>query len=368
MAVTDLDKRLMAAAIRYSYWHLGRTGTNPSVSTLVVKSVDDEAVIVGRGLTARGGRPHAETQAISEAGNLARNATAYVSLEPCAHHGSTPPCAQGLINAGIKRVVAATTDPDDRVSGRGYAMLRDAGIEVEENVLAEEAQRALAGYLTRRLKNRPHITLKLALSRDGKIGRRGGGQVAITGAVSAAMNHIARATADAILVGIETVLEDDPSLTCRLPGLERRSPTRIVLDRNLRLPLDSALVRSANDVPLIVATTTDPADERHRRLRQAGCHMVACATDERGIALPELMDDLAGQGIFSVIVEGGAAVACSFLDAGLVDKVRLYEGDLTIGPDGIAAPLSSANMVAGFFPVETLHYGNDRCCVYERTG
>lgn len=368
MAVTDLDKRLMAAAIRYSRWHLGRTGTNPSVSTFVVQSVDGEPVIVGRGLTARGGRPHAETQAISEAGDKARGATAYVSLEPCAHHGSTPPCAQGLINAGIKRVVAATTDPDDRVSGRGYAMLRDAGIEVEESVLAEEAQRALAGYLTRRVKNRPHITLKLALSCDGKIGRRGGGQVAITGAVSAAMNHITRATTDAILVGIETVLEDDPSLTCRLPGLERRSPTRIVLDRNLRLPLDSALVRSANDVPLIVATATDPADERHRRLRQAGCQMVACETDGRGIALPELMDDLAGQGIFSVIVEGGAAVARSFLDAGLVDKISLYEGNLTIGPGGIAAPLSPANMVAGFLLVETLQYGDDRCRVYERTG
>lgn len=368
MAVTDLDKRLMAAAIRYSYWHLGRTGTNPSVSTLVVQAVDGNAVIVGRGLTARGGRPHAETQAISEAGDRARDATAYVSLEPCAHHGSTPPCAQGLISAGIRRVVAATTDPDDRVSGRGYAMLRDAGIEVEENVMAGEAQRALAGYLTRRLKDRPHVSLKLALSRDGKIGRRGGGQVAITGAVSGAMNHIARATTDAILVGIETVLEDDPSLTCRLPGLERRSPARIVLDTNLRLPLDSALVRSAHDVPLIVATTTDPSDERHRRLRQAGCRMVACETDERGIALPELMDDLAGQGVFSVIVEGGATVARSFLDAGLVDRISLYEGALTIGPDGIAAPVSPENMDDGFLLMETLQYGDDQCRVYERAG
>ena len=255
MAVTDLDRRMMAAAIRYSYWHLGRTGTNPSVSTLIVREMDGEPVIVGRGLTALGGRPHAETEAIGEAGELARGATAYVSLEPCAHHGSTPPCAEGLINAGIKRVVAATTDPDDRVSGRGYRMLRDAGIEVEENVLAPEARYALAGYLTRRTINRPHVTLKLALSADGKIGRRCAGQVHITGPVADVMNHAARSAADAILVGIKTVLEDNPSLTCRLPGLEGRSPTRIVLDSQLRLPLDSALLRSARDVPLILATT-----------------------------------------------------------------------------------------------------------------
>lgn len=366
MAVTDLDRRMMAAAIRFSYRHLGRTGTNPSVSTLVVRSVEGKPVIIGRGITARGGRPHAETQAISEAGDLARGATAYVTLEPCAHHGSTPPCAEGLINAGIKRVVAATTDPDSRVSGRGYAMLRDAGIEVEENVLASEAQHALAGYLTQRLRNRPHISLKLALSRDAKIGRPGSGQVAITGAVSADMNHIARATSDAILVGIETVLEDDPSLTCRLPGLERRSPIRIVLDSALRLSLDSALVRSANEIPLIVATTVASDDQRHRRLRDAGCRMMACETDAHGIALPELVDDLAGQGIFSVMVEGGAAVARSFLDAGLVDRISLYEGPMTIGPGGTDAPVSPAKIPEGYALTGTQHFGDDHCRIYER--
>ena len=164
MAVTEFDRRMMAAAIRYSYRHLSRTGTNPSVSTLIVREIDGDMRIVGRGLTALGGRPHAETEAIGEAGDLARGATAYVSLEPCSHHGSTPPCAEGLINAGIKRVVAATTDPDDRVSGRGYRMLREAGVEVEEGVMEPEAQYALAGYLTRRTKNRPLVTLKLALS------------------------------------------------------------------------------------------------------------------------------------------------------------------------------------------------------------
>lgn len=368
MAVTDFDRRVMAAAIRYSYRHLGRTGTNPSVSTLIVQSIDGEPVIVGRGITALGGRPHAETQAISQAGELALGATAYVSLEPCAHHGSTPPCAEGLIRAGIKRVVAATTDPDSRVSGRGYAMLRDAGIEVEENVLASEAQRGLAGYLTRRMRGRPHISLKLALSRDAKIGRRGGGQVLITGAQAGAMTHVSRAASDAILVGIGTVLEDDPSLTCRLPGLEQRSPIRIVLDSNLRLPLDSALVRSAHDVPLIVATTTESDEERHQELRKAGCRMMACETGAAGIALPEMMDDLAGQGIFTVIVEGGAAIAKSFLEADLVDRIDLYEGPVTIGQDGIDAPVSPTNMPDGFMLTRTLQYGDDQCRVYERVG
>ena len=367
MAVTEFDRRMMAAAIRYSYRHLGRTGTNPSVSTLIVRDVGGEPVIVGRGLTALGGRPHAETEAIGEAGDLARGATAYVSLEPCAHHGSTPPCAEGLINAGIGRVVAATTDPDDRVSGRGYAMLRDAGIEVEENVLAPEAQYALAGYLTRRTKNRPHITLKLALSADGKIGRRGAGQVRITGPQAAAMSHIARASCDAILVGIGTVIEDDPTLTCRLPGLEDRSPTRIVLDRDLRLPLDSALVRGAMDVPLIVATTVGPENKRHRQLLAAGCRLVACDSTEGGIALPELLDDLAGQGLSTLIVEGGAAVARSFLDGNIVDRVDLYEGPDTIGDGGIEAPVAPSRMPADFELTETRRLGADIRRHYERT-
>ncbi len=367
MAVSEFDRRMMAAAIRYSYRHLSRTGTNPSVSTLIVHEIEGEPVIVGRGLTALGGRPHAETEAIAEAGDLARGATAYVSLEPCAHHGSTPPCAEGLINAGIRRVVAATTDPDDRVSGRGYRMLREAGVEVEAGILEPEAQYALAGYLTRRTKNRPHVTLKLALSSDGKIGRRGAGQVHITGPVAGAMNHVARSAADAILVGIGTVLEDNPSLTCRLPGLENRSPTRIVLDRELRIPLDSALVRSATEVPVIVATTVGPDDERFRRLLAAGCRLVACDSNENGIALPELLDDLTGQGLSTLIVEGGAAVARSFLDGQIVDRIDLYEGPKAIGEDGIEAPIAPSRMPAGFELTETRRLGDDVRSHYERT-
>ncbi|WP_136658800.1 bifunctional diaminohydroxyphosphoribosylaminopyrimidine deaminase/5-amino-6-(5-phosphoribosylamino)uracil reductase RibD [Nitratireductor sp. XY-223] len=368
MAVSAFDRRMMAAAIRYTWRNLGRTGTNPSVSTIIVRDDEgDTPVIVGRGITAIGGRPHAETEAIAEAGELARGATAYVTLEPCAHHASTPPCAEALVRAGVKRVVAATTDPDGRVSGRGYRILEDGGIDVEVDVLAEQAQYAMSGYLTQRRFGRPHVSLKLAVSSDGKIGRRGGGQVAITGPQSNAASHILRATSDVIVVGIGTVLEDDPMLTCRLPGMEDRSPARLVLDRGLRLPLDCRLVRTARAHPVLVATTVLPDDERYRSLSEAGCIMVACEESGDGIALPELLEDLAARGYSTVMVEGGATVARSFIDAHLVDRIRLYAGPEAIGDDGVASPLTPDEMPDGFVPTRTDVFGADRRLEYERS-
>jgi diaminohydroxyphosphoribosylaminopyrimidine deaminase/5-amino-6-(5-phosphoribosylamino)uracil reductase len=262
--------------------------------------------------------------------------------------------------------VSATTDPDGRVSGRGYRILEDGGLEVERDVLAADARYAMAGYLTMRRLGRPHVTLKLALSKDGMIGHRGAGQVAITGPVSNAASHVLRATSDVIIAGIGTVLEDDPSLTCRLPGLEDRTPARLVLDRHLRLPLDSALVRSARRYPVIVATTRQPDDEAYGRLAQAGCSMLACDDSETGIALPELLEDLAGRGYSSVLVEGGATVAASFVKAGLVDRVRLYVGADTIGNDGIPAPLAPDAMPADFRLIGTETFGTDLRYEYER--
>lgn len=366
MAISPFDRRMMAAAIRYSYRHLGRTGTNPSVATILVRDDGDVPVIVGRGITAIGGRPHAETEAIKEAGELAIGATAYVTLEPCAHHASTPPCAEALVRDGVRRVVSATTDPDDRVSGRGYKILEDGGIEVERDVLAIEAENAMAGYLTQRKLGRPHVTLKMALSKDGKIGRRDEGQVAITGDVSNAVSHVLRATSDVILVGIGTALQDDPSLTCRLPGMEDRSPVRLILDRHLRLPLDSALVRSAHKHPVIVATTSDPYSEKYRQLADSGCSLLACEETGTGIALPELLEDLSGRGYSSVLVEGGASVAASFLNAHLVDRIRLYVGPQEIGNEGIPAPLSPEAMPSGFSLVDTQTFGTDKRFEYER--
>src|SRR5690606_33021789 len=256
------DRRYMAASIRLSRRNLGLTATNPSVGTLIVR----DGVVVGRGVTAIGGRPHAEPQALAEAGSLAEGATAYVTLEPCAHHGRTPPCADALVTAGVARVVGAASDPDPRVSGKGYAILREAGIEVVEGVLANEAADLLAGYLTRARLKRPEVTLKLAVSSDGMIGRRGEGQVAITGAVSRRQVHRMRAESDAILIGIGTALADDPELTCRLPGLEARSPARIVLDAALRLPVASKLAAGARQTPVLLASSVEADGERRAAL------------------------------------------------------------------------------------------------------
>lgn len=352
----EADRRFMAAAIRLSRKHLGLTGTNPSVGTLIVK----DGVIVGRGVTARGGRPHAEAEALAEAGELARGATAYVTLEPCAHHGRTPPCANALVNAGIVRVVGAASDPDERVAGKGYAILRGAGIAVTEGVLADRAADQMAGYLTRSLKKRPEVTLKLAILADGMIGRVGEGQVSITGPQSRAQVHLMRAESDAILVGIGTAIADDPELTARLPGLEGRSPIRIVLDPQARLPLSSKMVASANTVPVAVAACAG-VDPAHRRsLEAAGVRFIAAELFDGRIALPELLDDLAGQGISTLLVEGGADTARGFLADDLVDRISLFEGPEPVGQGGIVSPLNPDSVPPQFQLVRDDRFGNDR--------
>ncbi|MBE7185191.1 MAG: bifunctional diaminohydroxyphosphoribosylaminopyrimidine deaminase/5-amino-6-(5-phosphoribosylamino)uracil reductase RibD [Methylobacterium mesophilicum] len=355
------DRRFMAAAIRLSLRHLGRTATNPSVGTLIV---DDRGVIVGRGVTAVGGRPHAEPQALAQTGEGAKGATAYVTLEPCAHHGRTPPCANALVAAGIRRVVGAAVDPDPRVAGRGYAILRDAGIEVTEGVLATEAAEAMAGYLMRSLRKRPHVTVKLALSADGMIGREGEGQLPITGAVARAQVQMMRAASDAIMVGINTALADDPLLTVRLPGLETRSPTRIVLDRNSRLPRASKLVQTVRDVPVRVAARA--GNERRAALEAEGVGVLAVEDFEGRIAMPELLEDLAAQGIANLFVEGGAATVEALLDDGLVDSLVLFRGQLRVGAGGVASPVAWDVPPAGFRLVRESRFGDDLCREWRR--
>lgn len=355
----------MAACIRYSRRHLGRTGTNPSVGTLVVADEGEGTSIVGRGVTAVGGRPHAEPVALAEAGDRARGATAYVTLEPCAHHGRTPPCAEALIAAGVKRVVAAATDPDDRVSGKGYAMLRDAGLEVVPGVLAAEAETVLSSYLTRSARKRAEVTLKLAVSADGMIGKKGAGQVAITGDVARAQSHILRAEHDAILVGVGTAIEDDPELTCRLPGLEGRSPMRVVLDSHLRLPHGSRLVQSARTTPVAVATL-DNVGEAAAALSACGVDLIACEADDGRVALPELLEDLAARGVASLLVEGGAAVAEAFMREQLADRIMLFRSDVVIGSDGVPAPISGETVPDGFVEQDRWRFGADICVLYSR--
>ncbi|MBK5566270.1 bifunctional diaminohydroxyphosphoribosylaminopyrimidine deaminase/5-amino-6-(5-phosphoribosylamino)uracil reductase RibD [Ensifer sp. SSB1] len=358
------DERFMAAALRLARHHLGQTSTNPSVACVIVK----DGVIVGRAVTARSGRPHAETQALAEAGEEARGATAYVTLEPCSHHGKTPPCADALVASGVSRVVIAILDPDERVAGRGVVRLRDAGITVDIGVLAEDGQRALEAYLMRQVSQRPYVTLKLAVSADGMIGRKGEGQVRITGPISRGQVQMLRAETDAILVGIGTATADDPELTVRLPGLEHRSPLRIVLDRRLDLPLFSKLARTARDVPVIVVSSDDPGDadpDDGRTARKAALEAAGVEVLEAG-SIADLLAALASRGLSSLMVEGGAVAARAFLDAGLVDRIQFYTGPGTIGENGIASPFDRRSVPTGYRRIAEARYGDDLFEEYER--
>ncbi|MFN7023063.1 MAG: bifunctional diaminohydroxyphosphoribosylaminopyrimidine deaminase/5-amino-6-(5-phosphoribosylamino)uracil reductase RibD [Pseudorhizobium sp.] len=373
MNVSSQDRRYMAAAMRLSRWHTGLTATNPSVAALVVR----DGAIVGQAVTAPGGRPHAETQALAVAGDKARGATLYVTLEPCSHHGKTPPCADAIVTAGISRVVVSLTDPDPRVSGRGLAILRDAGITVESGVMEEEGRHALSAYLMRQTRGRPEVTLKLAVSADGMIGRKGAGQLAITGPAARAQVHTLRAEMDAILVGIGTARADDPELTCRAQGLEARSPLRIVLDRRLDLPVTSRLVKTAREVPLLIASLPDPLAhpsggetrdiERRQALTAEGVEILEPES------LPMLLAALAARGISSLLVEGGAGIARSFLEAGLVDRILLFMGAGTVGEGGIESPLRHADIgtepatAAAFRLLRSAAFGPDRLNEYERS-
>ncbi|MEP9371522.1 bifunctional diaminohydroxyphosphoribosylaminopyrimidine deaminase/5-amino-6-(5-phosphoribosylamino)uracil reductase RibD [Mesorhizobium sp. KR1-2] len=363
---TVIDRRFMAAALRLSRKHAGLTGTNPAVGTLIVRDDGNGPVIVGRGVTALGGRPHAEAEALAEAGEKARGATAYVTLEPCAHHGRTPPCANALVAAGVTRVVGAASDPDPRVAGKGYAILRAAGIEVVERVMADEASDQLSGYLSRSVRMRPQVTLKLALSADGMIGRPGEGQISITGPISRRQVHLMRAEADVIVVGINTALADDPELTVRLPGLESRSPVRLVLDRQARLSPQGRLARSAEAVPVYLAVGQEADAARKAVLAAMGVKLLATDTFEGRIALPELLEDLAAQGMMNVMVEGGAETARNLLADDMVDRIVIFQGPGWLGTDGIAAPIDRDHIPAGFRLVREARFGDDTYAEWTR--
>lgn len=362
----ETDRRFMAAALRLSRKHAGLTATNPAVGTLIVRDDGNGPVIVGRGVTAIGGRPHAEAEALAEAGERARGATAYATLEPCAHHGRTPPCANALVSAGLARVVGAASDPDPRVAGKGYAILREAGVAVTEGVLAAEATDQLAGYLIRSVRRRPQVTLKLALSLDGMIGRRGEGQIAITGAVSRRQVHLMRSQADVIVVGIGTALADDPDLTVRLAGLEGRSPMRLVLDRTARLDPASRLARTAETVPVLLAVDGEADPARRAGLEARGVKFLATDTYDGRIALPEMLEDLAAQGVMDVMVEGGAETARAFLQDEMVDRLAIFRGAVHLGSGGVASPVDPDHVPAGFRLRREARFGDDHYAEWAR--
>jgi len=329
-------------------------------------------VIVGRGWTQPGGRPHAEPEAIRRAGEAARGATLYVTLEPCSHFGKSPPCADAIIAAGISRVVSAIEDPNPEVGGQGHARLRAAGIAVEVGLCADEAARDHAGHFLRVAQKRPFVILKLAVSADDKIAAAGHRPVAITGEAAKARVHLLRAQSDAILVGIGTVLADDPLLTCRLPGLDALSPVRVVLDRALRLSGDSRLVHSARQTPLWVMTSSLSEAPAAMKLGAAGAQVLRVPVAEGsppGLDLKSVLGTLAERGITRLMVEGGARVASSFLSAGLVDEVWLLRGPGDIGADGIPAlgaqPLTVITRSPRWHARATEALGQDTLTIYE---
>jgi diaminohydroxyphosphoribosylaminopyrimidine deaminase/5-amino-6-(5-phosphoribosylamino)uracil reductase len=361
------DQRFMQLALALGRRGQGRTWPNPAVGAVVVK----DGVIVGRGWTQPGGRPHAEPEALRRAGEAARGATLYVTLEPCSHFGRSPPCADAVIAAGIVRVVSAIEDPNPEVAGQGHARLRAAGIAVDIGLCADEAARDHAGHFRRVRDRRPHVLLKLAVSADDKIGASGRKQVTITGEPARTRVHLLRAQSDAILVGIGTVLADDPLLTCRLPGMEARSPVRVVLDRALRMPGNSRLVHSARQTPLWVMTSDFAEAPAAMKLGAAGAQVmrVASTTTPAGLDLPAVLRALAEKGVTKLMVEGGARVASSFVAAGLVDEVWLLRGPEAIG-DGVPAlhalPLAAITQSPGFKVRASETLQKDTLTIYER--
>lgn len=323
------DRRHMAHALGLARRGLGRVWPNPAVGCVIVNA----GRVVGRGFTQPGGRPHAETGALAMAGAAARGATAFVTLEPCAHHGQTPPCAEALVAAGVARAVTALEDPDPRVAGRGHALLRAAGIEVAEGVLAAEARALQKGFLTRIAKGRPMVTLKLATSLDGRIATAQGESRWITGPEARARVHAMRAAHDAVMVGAGTARADDPMLTVRGLGIAHQ-PVRIVAAHSLDLDPDGALGRSAPEVPLwLVHGPSAPAPDRTEWTR-AGARLIRVAEKDGVLDPRAILAALGKAGLTRVLVEGGGRFAAALLKAGVVDEIALFTAGLALGGDG----------------------------------
>jgi diaminohydroxyphosphoribosylaminopyrimidine deaminase/5-amino-6-(5-phosphoribosylamino)uracil reductase len=348
----------MALALSLGRRGMGQCAPNPAVGCVIVQG----DLIVGRGTTVPGGRPHAETIALEQAGAHARGATAYVTLEPCAHHGQTPPCAEALIAAGVARVVAPFDDTDPRVSGRGFAMLRAAGIAVTTGIMADEAARDHAGFLIRNEVGRPFVTLKLATSFDGRIATASGHSQWITGPDARRAVHAMRARHDAVMVGAGTARADDPMLTARGMGVVRQ-PVRVVVSRRLDIPLMSQLARSAREVPLWLCHGAEVDDALAEAWRGIGARLLPCDVVAGQVDPASLLQALGAAGLSRVFCEGGGALAASLLSAGLVDELMGFTAGLAIGAEGLpgigALGLARLDEAPRFELVEARAIGGD---------
>lgn len=363
-------ERWMRAALALGRRNMGRTAPNPAVGALVVK----DGIVLGRGCTAEGGRPHAETQALAQAGEAARGATLYVTLEPCSHHGKTSPCADAIVHAGIARVISALEDPDARVAGQGHEILAAAGIDVLVGVCAEDARRDHLGHILRVTRQRPMVTLKFAETADGyAAGGEHDARLAITGAAANAQVHVMRAQHDAMMIGVGTVRGDDPLLTVRLPGMEMAKPLRVILDARLETPARSRLVQTAKDFPTLILAGENVSPSAIDALEQAGggALQIACvATRDGRIDLCAALGELAARGLTRVWSEGGPRVGAELIAQGLADRVILYTAPKPFGRAGLPALSEAARATlaepAHYAPAQTTMIGADRRAIYER--
>ncbi|WP_259274170.1 bifunctional diaminohydroxyphosphoribosylaminopyrimidine deaminase/5-amino-6-(5-phosphoribosylamino)uracil reductase RibD [Sulfitobacter mediterraneus] len=359
------DQRYMALALSLGRRGQGRVWPNPAVGCVIVA----QGRIVGRGWTQPGGRPHGEVEALAQAGAAARGATAYVTLEPCSHHGQTPPCAQALIDAGVARVVVATTDSDARVNGQGLQMLRDAGIEVTLGVGEAEARRDHAGFFRRVELGRPLLTLKLANSFDGRIATGTGESQWITAPQARRVVHAMRSRHDAVLIGGGTARADDPSLTVRDLGVDHQ-PARVVVSRRLDLPLMGQLARTAAEVPVILCHGKDADPMLVQTWRDLGATLLPCAARGGQLDPADILQQLGAHGLTRVFCEGGSALAASLLEADLVDELIGFTAGLVIGAEGLpgvgAMGLEALRNAPRFDLRETMACGPDILHVWTR--
>lgn len=356
--MSNTDTRFMALALSLGRRGQGLCWPNPAVGCVVVQG--DR--IVGRGWTQPGGRPHAETVALAQAGAQAKGATAYVTLEPCSHQGETPPCAQALIDAGVARVVAAIEDSDPRVSGQGFEHLRRAGIVVKTGVLAEQAARDHAGFFLKTEQGRPLVTLKLASSFDGRIATATGHSKWITGPEARRAVHAMRARHDAVMVGAGTARADDPSLTVRDLGVDQQ-PVRVVISRHLDLPLLSQLARTAKDIPLWLCHGHGADVERLKAWEGLGARLLPCAVRGTQLDAGDILQQLGQAGLTRVFCEGGSALAASLLANDLVDELIGFTAGLGIGAEGLpmigALGLNRLEQAPRFQLIEARQVGQD---------
>ena len=359
----------MRSALALAQRGLGQVWPNPSVGCVLVR----DGQVVGRGWTQPGGRPHGETEALARAGEKARGGTAYVTLEPCAHDGKTPPCAPALVETGIGRVVIASRDPDPRVNGAGVAALKAAGVEVAEGVLKAEGEDLNIGFFHRIQTGKPMVTLKLAASLDGRIATSAGLSKWITGPGARAHGHGLRARHDAIIVGAGTVAADDPDLTCRLPGMAGRSPVRVILEGHRATPNSAKVVATARVTPTWILTTGASQPEHRAALKNQGAEVHVAAADSAGHPdLGACLDLMGTKGLTRVMVEGGSTIAAAFLQAGLVDRLMWARGPQMLGGDGLAAVgalgLGAVDGAPKFRRIETIAVGDDVIETYASAG